>query len=286
MKEELTNHNSISFIMTCKGRLEHVRQSLPRIANYEDSEIIFVDSNCPDFSGKWVEDTFKNVKVHYLNDDGEFNLSRARNFGARFAKNNYLCFIDADILIKQNFLDVAISHLKNGYYFTIEINDKINGMYGISGTCIINRNDFDIIGGYDECFRGWGGEDKDIYTRLNIKGINHFNLPIDIISNVINHSNEDRIKFYSQKSLELSQTIASVYRFFKIELIKETGKNLSLNDRNKLYQKCYRSVTESIKKSINLVKVEMELPAVPHVQFMYATYRRKICIELDLSQFV
>ena len=44
----------MSAIVTCKGRLEHLKQTLPLLMAMPDSEVIVVDYDCPDRSGDWV----------------------------------------------------------------------------------------------------------------------------------------------------------------------------------------------------------------------------------------
>jgi glycosyltransferase involved in cell wall biosynthesis len=43
------------------------------------------------------------------------------------------------------------------------------------GVCAINRDDYYLVNGYDEMFKGWGNEDDDIRKRLYKAGVTGFN---------------------------------------------------------------------------------------------------------------
>ena len=89
-----------SLIVTCKGRLMHLRQTLPLFCALSDTEVIVVDYGCPDRSGDWVAAHHPAVKVVRIDDDPGFNPSRARNIAARDCQSDYLLFVDADIKVR------------------------------------------------------------------------------------------------------------------------------------------------------------------------------------------
>ena len=72
----------LSYITTCKGRLSHLQQTLPRIADQPHVECIVVDYGCPERCGDWVEAHHPNVMVVRTGPTEGFNASRARNAGA------------------------------------------------------------------------------------------------------------------------------------------------------------------------------------------------------------
>ena len=71
----------ITFVVTCKGRLEHLMVSLPRLAVQRYSRVILVDSECPEGAGNWADFQFSQIKVVRVQDGGQFHLSRSRNEG-------------------------------------------------------------------------------------------------------------------------------------------------------------------------------------------------------------
>jgi glycosyltransferase involved in cell wall biosynthesis len=108
---------SITYITTCKGRLEHLRQSLPRVAAQPQVQVIVVDYDCPDGSGQWVKDNFPQVRVVRIDDDPGFLLTRARNAGGQAAATPWLAFFDADILLADDFFRTASENLVSGHYY-------------------------------------------------------------------------------------------------------------------------------------------------------------------------
>ena len=62
-----------SIVTTCKGRLEHLKQSLPRMAAQAGAEVIVVDYDCPDGAGAWVAENFPAVRVVRVADAPLFN---------------------------------------------------------------------------------------------------------------------------------------------------------------------------------------------------------------------
>jgi len=90
----------ISFIVTCKGRLEHLMVSLPRLIGQRNSKVILVDSECPDGAGDWAESQFNEITIVRIQDQGQFHITRARNEGLKNASTEWICFIDADIISK------------------------------------------------------------------------------------------------------------------------------------------------------------------------------------------
>ena len=48
----------ITFIVPCKGRLEQLKMSLPRLVAQQNSSVIVVNSDCPDGTATWVGDKF------------------------------------------------------------------------------------------------------------------------------------------------------------------------------------------------------------------------------------
>jgi glycosyltransferase involved in cell wall biosynthesis len=91
---------SIAFVTTSKGRLNHIKETLPLMAAQNPDEIIVVDYGCPDGTGDWVEANFPVVKVVRIDDDPGFCVSRARNRGAAKSACDLICFIDADIKLR------------------------------------------------------------------------------------------------------------------------------------------------------------------------------------------
>lgn len=158
----------VGFVTTCKGRLHHLKQTLPQIVAQKPDKVVVVDHDCPQNSGAWVKDNFPEVEVVYINDGSPFIVSKARNVGIRACDTEVICLIDADITITPGFVDWIRQRVVERRFFR---QDLVEGrrVHDTWGTVVCPRKLLLEIGLYDEAFDGWGGEDNDLYHRLEQK---------------------------------------------------------------------------------------------------------------------
>lgn len=136
---------------------------------------------------------FPDAEIIVADNDGPFSRAAARNEGAKSATGELLGFVDADSWVRPQQLDALISHerfvsIKSGpmfpysrYYALSELGteeffkgamrpweveyvfpgpDPIDRPPAVGGVIAVRREDFDLVNGYDERFRGWGEEDR------------------------------------------------------------------------------------------------------------------------------
>lgn len=198
---------TISVIVTCKGRLRHLQHTLPSALDQTGSvsyEVIVVDYGDPDDCFSWVRnqglDRLRAVRV-FENTD-YFNLSRARNCGANAATGRILCFVDADSILHQSFMDFATRQLRSGDAVLV-VRAAYRRAWTVCGLCAVTADVFHAVRGYDESFEGWGPEDHDFYQRVSNHGrVSHF--PRWLYPGTISHSNDERSRFYKTKDLRKS----------------------------------------------------------------------------------
>lgn len=157
----------VSLVLTCKNRLEHLKQSLLKISNQKSIEIIVVDYGCTEGTREWVKANYPEARVVCVDDDPIFSISRARNIGALHAGGEFIMFTDADILIDFPISVWVEENATNDEFYSVDPRSDAS----LCGTAIINKCDFYSVGGYDEAFRGWGGEDTELYARLKNQSI-------------------------------------------------------------------------------------------------------------------
>lgn len=97
----------ITYVTTCKGRLHHLKKTLPKIVKQGLGGIIVVDFDCPDGSGQWVKENYPQVQVIKINAQPTFDYSRSRNIGGHAAKTKWIAFFDADVLVSENFSETS-----------------------------------------------------------------------------------------------------------------------------------------------------------------------------------
>jgi len=180
-----------SIITTCKGRLSDLRQSLPTFVAQAGAEVVVVDYDCPDGTGRYVAEHYPQVRVVAVADKAKFNSSHARNAGAAEATGDFLVFLDADMVIGAGFVDYLAQNMKPRSFGTFG-----GGVANSArGGCVVDRVLFNAVGGYDEVLEGYGGEDLDLYTRLRFVRARHVELPRQYIANVIEQDQAAREKY-------------------------------------------------------------------------------------------
>ena len=235
--------SSIAFVTTCKKRLHHIRQTLPLIVAQGPDEIIFVDYGCPEASGDWVEANHPGVKVVRVTDDPGFCLARARNTGAAQARSEWLVMIDGDILTTPGWGDWMRGHLAPGHFYRSEHVDGKRDPESY-GTMICRSADFAAIGGYDQVFQGWGGEDDDLYYRLVGRGLTQAHYPARFVS-AIRHGHEERAGWGGMRNQEEKALLNHCYMTAKMQATAANGGGpLPLDVRRDLMDGTRRALTQ------------------------------------------
>lgn len=228
--------NSIAFVTTCKGRLHHIQQTLPTLVSLLPDEIVVVDYDCPDNVGEWVRTYYPTVKVVSASDCADWNPSRARNLGAANCTAEWICFIDADVKAKPDWLEWMRSNLDPRFYYRIGSRREEKGS-DTWGTFICTRDAFETVEGFDEIYRGWGAEDTDIYLRLALAKVYPLAYPSSFVE-PIRHDDYARIRFSPIKDKNISQMINCFYMEAKLQILTIQRKrgDLPLRDRQALME--------------------------------------------------
>lgn len=215
----------VSVITTCKGRLHHLRRTLPSMLSQSfcgGCEIVVVDYGCPRATYEWCKSlNLKRVVAARVKDDTDvFNLARARNCGAVVATGTYYAFIDADIYLHNCFLQTTVGLLaKPGVGLTKSVFVKTKP--DLCGSCVVEASVYRAVRGYDEAIVGWGPEDTDFYQRCMA-----LTECIDFRPDLfrpITHSNADRVRYYDDDSRQTSCKRISQYLEQRTGLVNPGG---------------------------------------------------------------
>ncbi len=247
---------AFSIVTTCKGRLEHLMQSLPRMAAQAGAEVIVVDYDCPDGAGAWVAENFPAVRVVRVENAPIFRLAHARNLGAAQARGRWLCFVDADIVLDAEFAAQAQPLLQEGAFYAIA-----NPQPAAFGSVTCRRDDFAAIGGYDEVIEGYGTEDRDLYLRLIAHGRRHEHLPGDLLQ-ALAHDRQASVRYYEIKDHALNQRINATYVQIKQDLARQFGAAfLAPETRRTIYAEVRRAFRQAADSGRPATRVNITLPA-------------------------
>lgn len=224
-----------ALVTTCKGRLAHVKQTLPRLCAQADAQVVLVDYDCPDQVGAWTRANHPDVVVVEVKDRPLFNLAEARNLGAAVSTAPWLVFLDADALADPGLTSNLATLLTPNAFLCVDAKPG-----ALSGALVVGRADFDAVGGYDEVFEGWGSEDVDIAARLEIAGLSARTFPADWLAS-LPHDNAERTRFHAIADIWVNVEINSLYRMAKTDLIR-LGAQLDLATRRSLYDQARTAV--------------------------------------------
>jgi len=196
--EVVTENPSVSFIIGHRGkqRLSLLLKTLESIAGQKDASIecIVIEQDIKplikDKLPQWVKYKFTSV----TSPDIPYSRSWAFNEGATIAKSNNLIFHDNDMIIPNCYADKTIEILEQGFDFVnlkrfIFYLTQPTSVSYISNSSKVEQYNFDAIvqnlegggsfganksayfeiGGFDERFVGWGGEDNEFWERALTK---------------------------------------------------------------------------------------------------------------------
>ena len=202
----------ISAITTCKGRLAHLKTTLPSLMALPDCEVVVVDYDCPQGAGDWVQSTFPAAKVVRVQDRPHFNLAEARNRGVAAATAPWLFLVDADVAVAPTFVAAITPLLRPGVFLQPK-----PLLHELCGTLVVASSDLAGIGGYDEVFQGWGAEDFDAVRRLEQTGRQADTFPVQLLR-TIPHTDELRGRYHAISNPRDNVVINSLYRRVKADL--------------------------------------------------------------------
>jgi glycosyltransferase involved in cell wall biosynthesis len=220
---------ALSIITTCKGRLAHLKESLPAMLAQPDAEVVVVDYDCPEATASYVQAHFPAAKVVKVAGRPHFNNWEARNIGAAHATAPILVFVDADTMLAGHFgawITGAITpgtygKMPNALELAVHKDDVIrNGANRLEGLLVMPAATFRDLQGYDDLLQGWGaGGDTDLVDRLDFHQLRKVVLPEALVTRAIAHSDAERVRFH-KLSISESHLIGLLYRTSKLSMMK------------------------------------------------------------------
>lgn len=184
----------IDIVITCRGRLSHLLQSLQSLVDSGTDRIGKVIVVCYGDKPAYItmcamayeNIVLKDKLLPIIADEyGYFNLSKARNIGAKKSTADWVMFADADTIYPEGFFDSLELDIEEFYTFEPTC----------SGNCIVNKT---ALLEYDEAINGYGGEDTDYYIRLTKAGLSKKKLNT---LTALQHSNMSRVENYRSRNL-------------------------------------------------------------------------------------
>ena len=110
--------SKVSIIVPCYNAQDYIKNCIDSIKNqtYQDFEVLMIDDGSKDNTKKIIQKEIKDdqrFSYFYKKNGG---LSDARNYGLTRAKGEYVCFIDSDDYISQDYVELL--------YYSIQKNNS------------------------------------------------------------------------------------------------------------------------------------------------------------------
>jgi hypothetical protein len=168
----------ISFCTNCMGRRHHLeqvyRRNIEAALPYGNVEFVLLDYGSRDGLGAWVKrefgDWLGSGVLRYFRTDTPtvFRMSHAKNASHRLATGDVLVNLDADNWFEPGFAEELATAFAGERRL---IATFLHFVPGCMGRIALRRSDFLALGGYDEEFRGWGADDRDLVVRAVHSGL-------------------------------------------------------------------------------------------------------------------
>lgn len=173
----------IVFCTTCKGRTQHLSKTLPQnIADNPEARFVVLDYNDQTDLAQYLKTNHAQdiasgkLAVYQYRDPVPFRMAHAKNMAHRLGVTegaDILVNMDADNYSGPGFAAYLLDQFKsteNTFLWACMI--KGIGMpRGISGRIAVRRDDFFLVGGYDEKYETHSPDDKDFNARLRRLGL-------------------------------------------------------------------------------------------------------------------
>lgn len=188
----------VSFIIAHHGtqRLDHVLWTVRSILGQENVavECLIVDQSSEPCFGDRLPTDVRNIHRPLPTGMTGWRKSWALNQGARAASADILVFHDGDIICPAGYARALMTSMdgygatsiqrflfnlnqadtehtfRTGQWPSLMTASRVRQNWE-GGTIAVRRKAFFELGGYDEAFVGWGGEDNEFFSRCN--GVHH-----------------------------------------------------------------------------------------------------------------
>jgi hypothetical protein len=210
----------IVFCITCKGRTQHLKQTLlanlaDNFGSYPNCKFVVLDYNSQDGLVEWLSVWWNRPVVYSYRDPGPFRMAHAKNMAHRLGileGGDILVNLDADNFTGHGFAKYIADQFIRPYgprsdiflYSTMVKEGPDRTDRGISGRIAVTVPAFLKTGGYDEQFSTWSPDDKDFNMRLRRLGYEGVEIDRRYL-HAVRHTDKMRFKEYPHAATETAE---------------------------------------------------------------------------------
>jgi len=212
---------AISVVVPTHDRRSLLERKLRALEGEEASfEVVVVADGCTDGTERFLARYQPGYPLSWATTPGR-HAAHARNKGARMARGSVLLFSDDDMIPRPGWLarNLALHELPDRVGVSRQVLPphlsrgatlgRVNGWWNAVGGSLSMRAElFAAVGGYDDSFDGYGGEDADLGYRLKGAGAEFRFLP----DAVVEHWDEDRAADLEAKARAAGAAHVRVWR--------------------------------------------------------------------------
>ena len=211
----------VAFCTTCKGRLVHLRRTLPtNLEHCSSAQCVHVllDYNSRDGLADWVRSEMQEhlqsgrLVYYRFTEPVPFQMARAKNMAHRLGIRegaSVLVNMDADNFAGCGFAEhVAEQFQDSGVFLWSRMVKEGDGRLprGISGRIAVTEEQFRLVGGYDERYSTWSPDDMDFNSRLRKLGFTAREIDQRYLRAIL-HTDKMRFKEYAHAEAEASSEV-------------------------------------------------------------------------------
>jgi len=105
----------LSIIVPTLNEENYIGKLLDSLKNqtFQSFEVIVIDANSKDKTMKVVKGFSRFLKVRYINFGKKIGTGAQRNFGVKKSLYNKILFLDADVVLSEDFLQIALDEMEH-----------------------------------------------------------------------------------------------------------------------------------------------------------------------------
>lgn len=187
----------VSIIMPSYNHGSYIASAIQSVIeqSYDNLELIIVDNFSNDKTKVLVEEYLNDKRIKFIEYDNKGIIAASRNYGASFAKGEYIAFLDSDDIWDKDKLAFQLDSLDDEivliattfkvigeikmYYDQLRFSSESNAYMDLSYHDIIHKNqiltssalmrkkDFNFVGGFDQSPNFVCIEDWELWLRVS-----------------------------------------------------------------------------------------------------------------------